>query len=197
MGSSPATEKSISDSSLPTRIASMRNSRAVRWYVLALPSRHRGSGERVAGGTRPTSPEQRAGIRIFRPDLCGGQGRKRRLGQNRRPLLYNYVFVRSSENEIYKMMSTAGLSLYTVSAAGAGRQARILSLPLRRSDGEPPVGGSLLCGHSPGLYPEPKRLMKGDRVRITEGKFKNAEATVISQPGGGRKDIMVCVENWL
>lgn len=34
-------------------------------------------------------------------------------------------------------------------------------------------------------------------MRITEGKFKNAEATVISQPGGGRKDIMVCVENWL
>ena len=49
----------------------------------------------------------------------------------------------------------------------------------------------------PVYTPEPERLMKGDRVRITEGKFKNAEATVISQPGGGRKDIMVCVENWL
>ena len=45
MGSSPATEKSISDSSLPTRIANMRNSRAVRWYVLALPSRHRGAAK--------------------------------------------------------------------------------------------------------------------------------------------------------
>ena len=45
------------------------------------------------------------------------------------------------------------------------------------------------------LYtPEPGQLMKGDRVRITEGQFKGVEATVISQPGAGRKEVMVCVE---
>lgn len=197
MGSSPATEKSISDSSLPTRIASMRNSRAVRWYVLGFAFPSPGSGERVAGGTRPTSPKRRAGIRIFRPDLCGGQGRKRRLGQNRRPLLYNYVFVRSSENEIYKMMSTAGLSLYSfLPRVRDGKREYYPYLSDEAMENLRWVARSY-ADIVPVYTPEPKRLMKGDRVRITEGKFKNAEATVISQPGGGRKDIMVCVENWL
>lgn len=51
------------------------------------------------------------------------------------------------------------------------------------------------CDELPVYTPEPNRLMKGDRVRITEGQFKGVEARVIVQPGGGRKDIMVCVEN--
>ncbi len=41
-------------------------------------------------------------------------GRKKGVWvKTNRPLLYNYVFVRSSENEIYKMMTMTGLSLYS------------------------------------------------------------------------------------
>lgn len=47
----------------------------------------------------------------------------------------------------------------------------------------------------PVYTPGPERLMKGDRIRITEGQFKGVEASVIIQPGGGRKEVMVCVEN--
>ena len=28
-------------------------------------------------------------------------------------------------------------------------------------------------------------------------RFKGVEATVVIQPGAGRKDVMVCVENWM
>ena len=49
----------------------------------------------------------------------------------------------------------------------------------------------------PVYFPEPGRLMKGDRVRITEGQFKGVEATIVIQPGAGQKDIMVCLENWM
>lgn len=187
----------MSDSTLSARIASMQNSRAVRWYVLALPSRHRG----VARGLQEEYDRRiRNGeptFEFFAPTYVDVREDNGVWVKTNRPLLYNYVFVRSSENEIYRMMTTAGLSLYSF-------------LP-RVRDGE--------CGYYPYLSdeamenlrwvarsyadvvpvytPEPGRLMKGDRVRITEGKFKNAEATVISQPGAGRKDIMVCVENWL
>ena len=48
------------------------------------------------------------------------------------------------------------------------------------------------------IYPQPDGFAQGaDRIRITEGRFKGVEATVVIQPGAGRKDVMVCVENWM
>lgn len=49
----------------------------------------------------------------------------------------------------------------------------------------------------PVCTPAPDKLMKGDRVRITEGQFMGVEATVMTQPGAGQKSVMVCVEDWL
>lgn len=49
----------------------------------------------------------------------------------------------------------------------------------------------------PVCTPAPDKLMKGDRVRITEGQFMGIEATVMTQPGAGQKSVMVCVEDWL
>ena len=45
--------------------------------------------------------------------------------------------------------------------------------------------------------PESGRLVKGDRVRITEGEFKGVEAVVAVQPGAGHKDVVVCIEGCL
>ena len=39
----------------------------------------------------------------------------------------------------------------------------------------------------PVYIPQPDGLRKGDRIRITEGRFKGVEATVVIQPGAGRK----------
>jgi transcription antitermination factor NusG len=197
MGSSPATEKSISDSSLPTRIASMRNSRAVRWYVLALPSRHRGAAKGLQAELDRRLRNGEPAFEYFAPTYVEVREEKGVWVQTARPLLYNYVFVRSSENEIYKMMSTAGLSLYSfLPRVRDGKREYYPYLSDEAMENLRWVARSY-ADIVPVYTPEPKRLMKGDRVRITEGKFKNAEATVISQPGGGRKDIMVCVENWL
>lgn len=49
----------------------------------------------------------------------------------------------------------------------------------------------------PVYVPQPDKLRKGDRVRITEGRFQGAEAEVVIQPGAGRKDVVVCVDNWM
>ena len=197
MGSSPATEKSISDSSLPIRIASMRNSRAVRWYVLALPSRHRGAAKGLQAELDRRLRNGEPAFEYFAPTYVEVREEKGVWVKTARPLLYNYVFVRSSENEIYKMMSTAGLSLYSfLPRVRDGKREYYPYLSDEAMENLRWVARSY-ADIVPVYTPEPKRLMKGDRVRITEGKFKNAEATVISQPGGGRKDIMVCVENWL
>ena len=60
------------------------------------------------------------------------------------------------------------------------------------------MGGPFLFQYTSCFYiPQPDGLRKGDRIRITEGRFKGVEATVVIQPGAGRKDVMVCVENWM
>lgn len=197
MESLAATEKSISDSSLPARIASMRNSRAVRWYVLALPSRHRGAAKGLQAELDRRIRNGEPAFEYFAPTYVEIREEKGVWVKTNRPLLYNYVFVRSSENEIYKMMTMTGLSLY--SFLPRIRDGKCEYYPYLSDEA---MENLRWVAHSyadivPVYTPEPERLMKGDRVRITEGKFKNAEATVISQPGGGRKDIMVCVENWL
>ena len=59
------------------------------------------------------------------------------------------------------------------------------------------MGGPFLFQYTSCYIPQPDGLRKGDRIRITEGRFKGVEATVVIQPGAGRKDVMVCVENWM
>ena len=49
----------------------------------------------------------------------------------------------------------------------------------------------------PVYVPEAPQPVKGDRVRITSGRFKGVEARVAVRPGGGRREIVVCVENWM
>ena len=91
----------------------MRNSRAVRWYVLALPSRHRGAAKGLQAELDRRLRNGEPAFEYFAPTYVEVREEKGVWVKTARPLLYNYVFVRSSENEIYKMMSTAGLSLYS------------------------------------------------------------------------------------
>lgn len=163
----------------------------------ALPSRHRGAAKGLQAELDRRLRNGEPAFEYFAPTYVEVREEKGVWVKTARPLLYNYVFVRSSENEIYKMMSTAGLSLYSfLPRVRDGKREYYPYLSDEAMENLRWVARSY-ADIVPVYTPEPKRLMKGDRVRITEGKFKNAEATVISQPGGGRKDIMVCVENWL
>lgn len=49
----------------------------------------------------------------------------------------------------------------------------------------------------PVYVPEAGYLRKGDRIRITDGRFKGVEASVVIQPGVGEREVMVCVDNWM
>lgn len=194
---SAATEKAISASPFPARIASLQNSRAIRWYVLALPSRHRGATRGLQAELDRRIRNGETTFEFFAPTYVEVKEENGTWIKTNRPLLYNYVFVRSSENEIYRMMSTSGFSLY--SFLPRVRNGQCDYYPYLSDDAMENLRwvARSYTDIVPVYTPEPERLMRGDRVRITEGKFKNAEAIVISQPGAGRKDIMVCVENWL
>lgn len=182
-------------SELAERFESRRNSQAVRWYVLTLPSCHRGP---AVGLQRELDRRIRCGepgFEFFAPSYVEVKNEDGHFVHTRRPLLYNYVFVRSSESEIYRMKQELpqynflprvreGLrGYYPYLSDEAMRNLRWVA----RS----------YCDELPVYMPETERLAKGDRIRIIAGRFKGAEACVAIRPGGGQKDVVVCVENWM
>ena len=113
-----------------------------------------------------------------------------------RPLLYNYVFVKASENDIYRMM-TSGLGIYSfLPRVRDGRGGHYPYLSDKAMDNLKWVARSY-SDVLPVCPMKPEYLLKGDRVRITDGQFKDAEATVWSRSGTGQKEVVVCVEDWL
>ena len=174
----------------------IRNSRAVRWYILTLPVCHRGPAK---GLQTELDRRKRAGETLF--DFFAPTYREviRKGGkwiETARPLLYNYVFVKASENEIYRMMRD-GLGVYSfLPRVRDGKSGYYPYLSDRMMDNLKWVARSY-SDVLPVCPLKPEYLLKGDKVRIVDGQFKDAEATVVASPGAGQKDVVVCVENWM
>lgn len=187
--------KSQSVSAAPAYPERMRDTHVVRWYVLVLPSCHKGPAKGLQEELERRRRNGEPSFEYFAPSYVEVKKRDGRFVETRRPLLYNYVFIHASEHEIYRMKQW--LSLYNF-------------LP-RIKDGKceyhPYLSEEAMTNLQwvadsysnviPVYTPQPEQLIKGDRIRITEGRFKGAEASVIIQPGAGKRDIMVCVENYM
>ena len=112
-----------------------------------------------------------------------------KMDNTKRPLLFNYVFVRSSVEEIFQMKRTLPLYNFLPRVSSGG----MTHFPYL-SDSE--MGNLRWVAESysnelPVYVPDSGRLLKGDRVRSTSGPFSYMEAEVVVQPGGGHKDVMV------
>ena len=173
----------------------MRNSRAVRWYVLVLPSCHKGPAKGLQAELDRRTRCGEPPFEFFAPSYVEVKEVNGTLVNTTHPLLYNYLFVRASENEIFRMKQA--LPLYNfLPRVKDGKNEYYPYLSDEAMKNLQWVANSY-SNEVPVYTPEPDRLMKGDKVRITEGRFKGVEASVMIQPGAGRKDIMVCVENWM
>ncbi len=167
---------------------------AVRWYVLTLPTAAGGRRDRISpskGLDVELSRRERRGetpFEYFAPSYVEVRKVGGKLVNTRRPLLFNYVFIRSSVEEIFRMKRT--LPLYNfLPRVSSGDRSHFPYL----SDGEMANLRWVAESYSnelPVYVPDSERLMKGDRVRVTSGYFAGMEAEVVIQPGGGHKDVM-------
>ncbi len=194
----PKNNKERWEEHIARQLRNRKNSNAVRWYVLTLPVSAKGLhwGNPAKELQSEVERRRRYGEPVFEyfaPSYVEVCKRKGSFVDTKRPLLYNYVFIHASENEIYRMKRY--LPRYNF-------------LPRVRSTDEtyyPYLSDEEManlkwvaesyCNVLPLYTPKTGRLMKGDRVRITAGKFAGVEACVVIQPGAGRKDVVVCVEN--
>ena len=184
--------------SVTEQLRARKNSNAVRWYVLALPTSRNGHYQGNPARALQMELERRARsgepvFEYFAPSYVEVRKQHGELVRTNHPLLYNYVFIHASEAEIYRMKRFLP-------------QYNFLPRVREKDDAYYPYLSDeamenlkwVAASYSdvlPVYTPGPERLMKGDRIRITEGQFKGVEASVIIQPGGGRKEVMVCVEN--
>lgn len=162
---------------------------------MTLPFCHKGPTAGLEKELRRRIHNGEPTFEYFAPSLVEVRNEDGSFVNTRRPLLYNYVFIRSSEKEIYRIKQE--LPLYNflprIKEGLHGYYPYLSDEAMRDLQW---VARSY-CGELPVYAPEKELLMKGDRVRITEGRFKGAEASVVIQPGAGRKDVVVCVENWM
>lgn len=173
----------------------MRDIHVVRWYVMVLPSCHKGPAKGLQEELKRRSRNGEPLFEYFAPSYVEVKKQDGGFVETRRPLLYNYVFVHASEYEIYRMKQW--LPQYNFLPRikdGKHEYHPYLSEDAMRNLQWIADSYSNVV---PVYTPKPERLIKGDRIRITEGQFKGAEASVIIQPGAGKRDIMVCVENYM
>ena len=184
--------------SVSEQLRARKNSNAVRWYVLALPTSRQGHYQGNPARALRMELERRTRngepvFEYFAPSYVEVRKQHGEVVRTNHPLLYNYVFIHASEAEIYRMKRFLP-------------QYNFLPRVREKDDAYYPYLSDeamenlkwVAASYSdvlPVYTPGPERLMKGDRIRITEGQFKGVEASVIIQPGGGRKEVMVCVEN--
>lgn len=184
--------------SVSEQLRARKNSNAVRWYVLALPTSRQGHYQGNPARALRMELERRTRngepvFEYFAPSYVEVRKQHGELVRTNHPLFYNYVFIHASEAEIYRMKRFLP-------------QYNFLPRVREKDDAYYPYLSDeamenlkwVAASYSdvlPVYTPGPERLMKGDRIRITEGQFKGVEASVIIQPGGGRKEVMVCVEN--
>lgn len=184
--------------SVTRQLRAQKNNNTVRWYVLVLPLSRYGhyQGNPAHALQAELDRRVRGGGKLFEyfapsyVEVCERHGK---LVRTNHPLLYNYVFIHASESEIFRMKQF--LPQYNFLPRirdGHGEYyPHLTDEAMRNLRWVAESYSNVLPLYTPG----PDRLMKGDRIRITEGQFKGVEATVIIQPGAGRKEVMVCVEN--
>ena len=188
-------ERSKFVSAVPTSSDRMRDLHVVRWYVMVLPSCHKGPAKGLQKELKRRRRNGEPLFEYFAPLYVEVKKQDGGFVETRRPLLYNYVFIHASEYEIYRMKQW--LPQYNFLPRikdGKHEYHPYLSEDAMRNLQWIADSYSNVV---PVYTPKPEQLIKGDRIRITEGQFKGAEASVIIQPGAGKRDIMVCVENYM
>lgn len=179
----------------PQLMKTLTQSSVRRWYVLTLPTSHRGGARTLQLELESRMRNNEPLFDYFAPTYVVNRNVKGRDVEEHKPLLFNYVFVRMSEQEIKQLKRR--LPQYNflprITVDGESRYPYIQDAAMENFM----CVAAAYSNKIPAYAPDPQRLSKGDRVRIKGGPFDGVEATIVSSPGTGTREIVVCVDDWL
>ncbi len=181
--------------SVDIEIARRQDNRAVRWYVLTLPSCHKGPAKGLYEERERRVRNGEPLFDFFAPTYYEVREKGGKLERTNRPLMFNYVFVRASERLIYDIKRTLPMFNFLPKVRQGSREyypylsdelMENLRWVAKSYSDEVPV-----------YTVSPDRLVIGDRVKIIDGPFKGSKATVVKVRGSKRKDVVVKVEDYM
>ncbi len=184
------------ESLLKKKAKAVRNRKTVRWYLMIYPYGRKGLLEGLEREIARRYRDDEPPIEYFAPSYVEAKEVDGRIVKTEKQLLYNYVFVHASENEIFRLKKFE----------------EQYNLPRRESTSEddyyyPYVSDETMrnlrwiaqsySGVLPVLTGDTSWLMKGDRVRIIDGPFKGVEAQLFENKRFNSKEIIVVVDQWV
>ncbi len=182
------------DVSLYVRNAAAR--KKIRWYIMFFPWGKSGLtvGLELELKRRKNTGEK--SFEYFAPTYVVMKDVDGKMVASTENMLYNYFFVHTSEDDLFEIKRHQ--PQYSVMR------------PEKNSDGTrcyPFVSDKTIKtlqwvaksygGRIPICFIDQLLLVKGDRIRITKGRFKGTEAHLVAKPGSDKKDVMVYVDNWM
>lgn len=178
------------------QLTNQKNRQIIRWYVLVLPGCHRGLATGLQAELERRIKSGETLFEYFAPTFVEVKEVNGQLTDTKRPLLYNYVFVHASESEIYRMKQRLPQYNFLPRVKDADDTYHYPYLTDEAMKTMQWIARSY-SNSIPVYAVDQSWLIKGDRIRITQGQFKNIEAHIIIQPRTKRKDVMVCIDNWM
>ena len=194
--SSALTRTADPTESAATPVSEAQNRHIVRWYVMVYPTSSRAMTEELDRELARRQRDNEPLFEYFAPILVEAKTINGRLVRTRRPLLYNYLFVHASEAEIYRIkqrLPQYNLLPRVKDSKESYHYPYLTDKAMRdlqwiaRSYAEP----------VPVCTADPAWLVKGDRIRITEGRFAGIEAKVVTNATSRHKEILVSIDDWM
>ena len=177
------------------KISTTNAANIVRWYVLQLPSGHRGGVKGLISEQNRRKKNNLPLLEYFWPTCVEKVKRNGKWVSTSQSLYYNYIFVHASENEIYDMKHTSFFKIFNF--LPRVRSAAMDYYPYVEDKDMVTLKwiASSYSNEIPIFFPKTE-LLRGDRIRITDGQFAGTEAIVVIQKGQGKKTILVQIQNW-
>lgn len=166
----------------------------VRWYVMQLPTGHKGGVKGLACEELRRKKYNLPPLEYFWPTCVEKVKRNGKWISPTRTLYYNYIFVHASENDIYEMKRSSFKILSFLPRVRTEEMDFYPYVPDDQMETLKWISRSY-SNEIPIFFPKTE-LLRGDRIRITDGQFAGAEAIVVIQKGQGRKTILVQIQNW-
>ena len=177
-------------------LSEVQNRHIVRWYVMVYPTSNQAMTEELDRELARRRRDNEPLFEYFAPVLVEAREMNGRLVTTRRSLLYNYLFVHASECEIYRIKQRLPQYNLLPRVKDSKESYHYPYLTdkamsdlqwIARSYAEP----------VPVCTADPAWLVKGDRIRITEGRFAGIEAKVVTNAPSRHKEILVSIDNWM
>lgn len=173
-----------------------RQSTIVRWYILQVPAWNRRLTAELDALNARCAQRGLPTFEYFSPVFKQAKTVNGKFKICEKPLLFNYVFIRSSQANIYQMMMEGGLAKYSFLPMVKSEEAHFPYLTDETMENLRWIAHSY-GSEIPVYLPQPDKLIVGDRIRITDGPFKGCEATVVTSSGAVKHKVMAGIDNLL